>query len=147
MVLTAKGDLISATAASTVARLAVGSDAQILVADSTASTGLKWADNQIKAFVEFTGVGTVTIQTSFNVSSVTDVGTGVYKVNYTTAMASAAYAFLLGTTKAGGLISASTARFVMAQEDEVKAASIQLNVINGSFAVADADYISVGILR
>lgn len=41
--LTAKGDLISATAASTVARLAVGSDAQILVADSTASTGLKWA--------------------------------------------------------------------------------------------------------
>ena len=41
--LTAKGDLISATAASTVARLAVGTDAQILVADSTASTGLKWA--------------------------------------------------------------------------------------------------------
>ena len=41
--LTAKGDLISATAASTPQRLAVGSDAQILVADSTASTGLKWA--------------------------------------------------------------------------------------------------------
>jgi hypothetical protein len=41
--LTAKGDLISATAASTVARLAVGSNNQILVADSTASTGLKWA--------------------------------------------------------------------------------------------------------
>jgi hypothetical protein len=41
--LTAKGDLISATAASTVARLAVGSNDQILVADSTASTGLKWA--------------------------------------------------------------------------------------------------------
>ena len=41
--LTAKGDLISATAASTVARLAVGSDSQILVADSTAATGLKWA--------------------------------------------------------------------------------------------------------
>jgi len=40
--LTTKGDLISATAASTVARLPVGSDTQILVADSTASTGLKW---------------------------------------------------------------------------------------------------------
>ena len=40
--LTAKGDLISATAASTVARLAVGSDAQILVADSSTATGLKW---------------------------------------------------------------------------------------------------------
>ena len=41
--LTAKGDLISATAASTVARLPVGSDAQILVADSSTATGLKWA--------------------------------------------------------------------------------------------------------
>ena len=40
--LTTKGDLISATAASTVARLGVGSDAQILVADSTASTGLAY---------------------------------------------------------------------------------------------------------
>ena len=41
--LTAKGDLISATAASTVARLAVGSNDQILVADSSTATGLKWA--------------------------------------------------------------------------------------------------------
>jgi len=39
----AKGDLIAATAADTPARLAVGTDGQILVADSTASTGLKWA--------------------------------------------------------------------------------------------------------
>jgi hypothetical protein len=40
---TTKGDLISATGANTPARLPVGTDAQILVADSTASTGLKWA--------------------------------------------------------------------------------------------------------
>ena len=38
----AKGDLISATAADTPARLAVGTNGQVLVADSTASTGLKW---------------------------------------------------------------------------------------------------------
>jgi hypothetical protein len=52
--LTAKGDLISATAASTVARLAVGTNNQILVADSTASTGLKWATPSSGA--TFTGV-------------------------------------------------------------------------------------------
>lgn len=40
--LTTKGDLISATAASTVNRLGVGSNDQVLVADSTASTGLAW---------------------------------------------------------------------------------------------------------
>ena len=41
--LTTKGDLISATAASTVARLAVGAKDTVLTADSTAATGLKWA--------------------------------------------------------------------------------------------------------
>ena len=49
--LTAKGDLISATAASTVARLAVGSNDQILVADSSTSTGLKWAAPAGASFV------------------------------------------------------------------------------------------------
>jgi hypothetical protein len=38
----AKGDLIAATAADTVSRLAVGTNGQILTADSTAATGLKW---------------------------------------------------------------------------------------------------------
>jgi hypothetical protein len=39
----AKGDLIAATAADTPARLAVGTNGQILTADSTAATGIKWA--------------------------------------------------------------------------------------------------------
>lgn len=39
----AKGDLIAATADNTPARLAVGTNGQILTADSTAATGVKWA--------------------------------------------------------------------------------------------------------
>lgn len=38
----AKGDLIAATGADTPARLAVGTNGQVLSADSTASTGLAW---------------------------------------------------------------------------------------------------------
>jgi hypothetical protein len=40
---TAKGDLLAATASATVARLGVGSNGQVLTADSTVSTGVKWA--------------------------------------------------------------------------------------------------------
>ena len=39
----AKGDLIAATAADTVARLGVGTNGHVLTADSAEATGLKWA--------------------------------------------------------------------------------------------------------
>lgn len=42
--ITAKGDLIVGTAAGTVDRLAVGANGYILMADSTQTTGIKWAD-------------------------------------------------------------------------------------------------------
>ena len=44
-----------------------------------------------KAWVNFNGTGTVAIRESFNVSSITDNGTGDYTVNFTTAMPDANY--------------------------------------------------------
>ena len=65
-VIEAKGDLIAGTADDTVARLAVGTNGQFLIADSGETTGLKWADagkwaNYTPSFTNFTlGNGTVT---------------------------------------------------------------------------------------
>ena len=44
-----------------------------------------------KSWVHFNGSGTVAIYDSFNVSSITDDGTGHYRVNLTNAMANIMY--------------------------------------------------------
>ena len=62
----AKGDLIAATAADTVARLAVGTNGQVLTADSTAATGLKW--ETIASGTTFSGCAVYT-STQFSISA------------------------------------------------------------------------------
>ena len=44
-----------------------------------------------KAWVNFNGTGTVAIRAAFNVSSITDNGTGDYTANFTAAMSDANY--------------------------------------------------------
>jgi hypothetical protein len=47
-----------------------------------------------RAWVNFNGTGTVAIRASGNVSSITDGGTGVYTVNFTTAMPDVNYSMV-----------------------------------------------------
>jgi hypothetical protein len=47
----AKGDLLAGTADNTIGRLAVGTNGQILVADSVETTGMKWATPATPTFV------------------------------------------------------------------------------------------------
>ena len=56
-----------------------------------ATTAFVRADNNVKAWVNFNGTGTVAIRSSFNVSSITDNGSGDYTVNFTNAMTDANY--------------------------------------------------------
>jgi hypothetical protein len=55
-----------------------------------------------RAWVNFNGTGTVAIRASFNVSSITDNGTGDYTVNMTTAMSDANYSATLGWKRDSG---------------------------------------------
>jgi hypothetical protein len=52
-----------------------------------------------KAWVNFNGTGTVAIQASMNVASLTDDGVGLYTVNLTGNMSSANYASTTGSTR------------------------------------------------
>ena len=55
-----------------------------------------------KAWVNFNGIGTVAIRDSHNVSSITDNGTGQYRVYFTNNMSNTNYATLLGSGGVGG---------------------------------------------
>lgn len=69
------------------------------ISDGTNSTS---ATNVVKgcakAWVNFYGIGTATVNNSFNVSSVTYVGSGVYTMNFTNAMPNVNYTAAFGVT-------------------------------------------------
>jgi hypothetical protein len=52
----------------------------------------------VRAWVNFNGTGTVAIRASYNVTSITDNGTGDYTVNFTTAMSDANYSVVAGSS-------------------------------------------------
>jgi hypothetical protein len=58
--------------------------------------------NTCRAWVNFNGTSTVAIRASFNVSSITDNGTGDYTVNFTTAMPDANYTTVAQTSSDSG---------------------------------------------
>lgn len=65
------------------------------ISDGTTSVPSTYVVNgSAKAWVNFDGTGTVAIRDSMNVGSITDVGTGQYRVNFTNAMSDANYSVI-----------------------------------------------------
>jgi len=60
--LTGKGDLLAATASDAIARVGVGADGQVLVADSTQTPGVKWGDGNSAGAIHSKSVRAVTPQ-------------------------------------------------------------------------------------
>jgi len=78
-----------------------GSDATL----ATTAGRQHFHQSAAKAWVDFTGTGTPTRQAYYNVSSITDNGTGDYTINFTTAFSSANYVAVgsCETTSSGSL--------------------------------------------
>jgi hypothetical protein len=78
----AKGDIIAATAADTVSRLAVGANDTVLTADSAAATGLKWATPAVS--YPTTAQATVGATETTSSSTYTDLATAGPAITMTT---------------------------------------------------------------
>lgn len=62
------------------------------ITDGTTTVGTSYVVNgSAKAWVNFNGQGTIALRDSYNVSSLTDNGTGTYTVSYTSSFANANY--------------------------------------------------------
>ena len=103
-----------------------------------------------RAWVNFNGTGTVAINASGNVSSITDNGTGNYTVNFTTAMSDANYSVaMMGTLD----VTNSTYQYFCGirasnQTPTTKTASaLQLVTVQSSTSLVDSQNQSVAIFR
>jgi hypothetical protein len=64
----------------------------ILVTGEGNSTTTNLQQGLAKSWSAVNGSGTIAILDSFNTASISDIGTGVHQVNYTSAMSNASYA-------------------------------------------------------
>jgi hypothetical protein len=96
-----------------------------------------------RAWVNFNGTGTVAIRASFNVSSITDNGTGNYTVNFTTAMPDANYSVLFQ-----GAGNNDTISLPVREGTTPTASSVRVSCFNSALtAGVDPLYANVAIFR
>ena len=95
--------IINAVSGSGITSTADGSGIIKIQSNSVTTNALAW--------VNFNGTGTVAIRSSYNVSSITDNGTGDYTVNFATALSDANYCAVMdcssGTANRAATLSAN----------------------------------------
>jgi len=95
------------------------------------------------AWVNFNGTGTVAIRSSYNVSSITDNGTGDYTLNFTTALSDANYAAI--ATSSQNVATGYNWSIGVSQATSPTTSALRLLAINGVGTSVDASYVNVAI--
>ena len=112
----------------------------VILQDSSTGT------NTCRAWVNFNGTGTVAIRASFNVSSITDNGTGDYTINFTNAFADANYS-IVGLAQGGGG-GVNTPGFCGKSSGTYSASAVQIFTFNtSSGAGSDLPIINTSVFR
>ncbi len=101
-----------------------------------------------RAWVNFNGTGVVAIRGSFNVSSITDNGTGDYTVNFTTAMPDANYSAVCttGSSSTGTTNTPLTAQASGTGTTAYQSGAFRFWARQGT-GIVDLDLIAVAIFR
>ena len=94
------------------------------------------------AWVNFNGTGTVAIRASYNVSSITDNGTGDYTVNFTTAMSDANY-----VVSGQGSIIGTDGRWQFEYQNARTTSIYRFLTANTSQVLSDSTYACIAIFR
>ena len=92
-----------------------------------------------KAWVNFNGTGTVAIRRAFNVSSITDNGTGDYTANFSTAFADANYAMTSSSANTGPTMSIASPQLAATPFTTTTARVETRNTISG--ALLDCQFV------
>lgn len=103
-----------------------------------------------RAWVNFNGTSTVAIRASFNVTSITDNGTGDYTVNFTTAMPDANYSVNANNSpNFAGAFSCGVALFSNGTPTETAPTTSASRMFfgNTSGAAYDPKYVCVAVFR
>jgi len=115
---------------------------------TAAKLGADQASGLAKAWVNFNGTGTVAIRASFNVSSITDNGTGDYTVNFTTALADVNYSVVANGSPAFGVADfTSIGLFSTNAAAEVAPTVSAARIVTRATSVTDLKYVCVAIFR
>lgn len=101
-----------------------------------------------RAWVNFNGTGTVAIRAAFNVSSITDNGTGNYTANFTNAMPDAKYC-CLGVATKGSSVNIREIQYAISGQSSTSMTFVcreWLSAFNTG-TLADFDSIQLGFFR
>lgn len=112
--------------------------------NSTSSTNC--IQGSAKAWVNFNGTTTATIRASYNVSSVTRIGTGQYTISFTNAMSDANYS-IVGLTDSQSGDTTNALVQISTQSVNPSASSFQIYTVLGSQQVVDRTYVCLSIFR
>jgi hypothetical protein len=135
--------------------LQAASTSQLVIKNGVASTPPTIQDSagtQIgtfcRAWVNFNGTGTVAIRASFNVTSITDGGTGVYTLNFTNAFSDISYSIVgaANTQGASAIMVCPNSNTTTYAPFAPTTSACKIGVTNYS-AVVDCEYINIAVFR